>query len=1379
MTGKGGGMGGQMHLARARKHLVVWVNGKRYEVCGLHPRETTLAWLRKQGLTGTKLGCGEGGCGACTVVVTRRGRSGELEHASVNACLTPLCALDACSITTVEGLGSTRGGLHVVQQRLAEFHGSQCGMCTPGFVMALYALVENGETGLEHKLDGNLCRCTGYRPILDAAKALDPGYSRTAPCASGSCGEIEDCHASCTGSKLAAIGASAKDGSRRPAVDNFPSELVEGSLARDWLVVEAESCAWYRPPSLAILLALKKEHGLAAKLVCGNTEVGIEHKFKHKRYQVLVGLSAVVELAGVTETAEYVEVGGAATLAELDAFASASPDRGCRAVREMLAWFASRQIRNVASLAGNVATASPISDMNPMLVAMDAVVVAASADRGERLIKVREFFKSYRTVALEVDEVIAAIRLPKVVSRFEYVSPFKQARRREDDISIVTSGMRVRLEPAAEAWLVTGAWIGLGGMAPTTVAATATETFLVGKPWSRETLVAAVDILASETRLPVNVPGGMPEYRSTLCASFLHKFFVQVCVALADDVAEDESSLPPVPAIEDREISAAVTFLNAERPVSEGYQRWPKQDGIALDPSFDEEKKRAPVGEPLAHLSAFKQVTGEAKYADDHLPKPTDDCLHAALVLTTVARGRLSRVDASKALACPGVVGYYSAADVRGDNAIGAVVKDEECFVTETVTSVGQPIGIVVAESQDAALDAARLVEVDYDVDASDPPVLSIDDAIAAKSYFGAPHTIVDGASFDEAVARCDDALVVEGETYLGGQEHWYLECNSSVCFPLEDGGMKVVSSTQNPAKTQAFVASVLGVPASRVSCSVGRMGGGFGGKETRSVFVCAALAVAADAIGRPVKLTLDRDVDMAITGTRHAFKGVYRVAARRSTGELVALDVELFANAGYSFDLSQAVVDRAVLHSDNSYKFPNLRAIGYCCKTNIASNTAFRGFGGPQGMFVCETALDHVAAALEMPSHELRRRNLYAVGDLTHYHQRLEPQIDLPSLWDRCLAESDYAARVDAVAEYNATHRWRKRGLAMVPTKFGISFTAKFLNQGGALVHVYGADGSVLVSHGGTEMGQGLHTKVIQATARAFGIPVAKVHIEETATDKVANSSPSAASLSTDLYVMATLDACRQIIERLKPIRAQLPPDAPFETVVKKAYFSRVNLSAQGFYIVPGDRCGYDFAAPVPPGADNSARGQPFNYFTSGVAAAEVEVDILTGDAHARRVDVYMDLGCSINPAIDVGQIEGAFAQGFGLFCLEEIVIGDPKTHSWVRPGHFFTKGPGAYKIPAANDTPIDFRVALVNNPNAFAVHSSRAVGEPPLFLGSVAYFALKDAITSARRDAGLTGHFVVDAPLTPERIRMACVDDYTKLFCTTSDNFRAKGSF
>jgi len=541
-------------------------------------------------------------------------------------------------------------------------------------------------------------------------------------------------------------------------------------------------------------------------------------------------------------------------------------------------------------------------------------------------------------------------------------------------------------------------------------------------------------------------------------------------------------------------------------------------------------------------------------------------------------------------------------------------------------------------------------------------------------------------------------------------------------------------------------------------------MGGGFGGKETRTVMTSSVIALAAYRLKRPVKINLDRDVDMWITGTRHPFIGRYKAGAGPD-GKLRAIDVTLYANAGYSMDLTEPVMGRALFHCDGNYKIPNVRAEGFMCMTNTASNTAYRGFGGPQGLLVAEAYITHLANKLKISPEELRARNLYAFdGDRTHFAQLME-KCPLQRMWQELSSSSDYAARVEEIQRFNKTSRWRKRGIAHMPTKFGIAFTAKFMNQGGALVHVY-TDGTVLVTHGGTEMGQGLHTKMCQVAARSFSIPVEDVYIKETATDTVPNSTPTAASASSDLYGMAILGACEEILGRMRPYLEKAKGN--WKSAVSAAYFDRCDLSAHGFYKTQG--IGYDFAIP-----NNKERGKPFNYFTYGDACTEVEIDVLTGDMRILRADVLMDVGNSLNPSIDIGQVEGAFTQGFGWAMIEETVWGC-KEFPWLKPGTCFTRGPGTYKIPSFNDTPVDLRITLVKdsvNPNA--IHSSRAIGEPPFTLGASAFFAARKAIESAREDAGCKDDFFeLSLPLTPERIRLACGDEYATQFTSKSSRPR-----
>ncbi|XP_078117513.1 xanthine dehydrogenase/oxidase-like [Sander vitreus] len=702
-----------------------------------------------------------------------------------------------------------------------------------------------------------------------------------------------------------------------------------------------------------------------------------------------------------------------------------------------------------------------------------------------------------------------------------------------------------------------------------------------------------------------------------------------------------------------------------------------------------------------------------------------------------------SSIDSSVAEAMPGVACCVFAKDIPGSNAVGPITYDETVLADGQVTCVGHIIGAVVADTQLAAQRAAKAVRVQYQ---DLPHIVTIQEAIAAQSFYQPIRTIKSG-DLEAGFKQADHIL--EGEMHIGGQEHFYLETNVTLAVPRgEDGEMELFVSTQSPSKTQLLVAKVLGVPANRVMVRVKRMGGGFGGKETRTTVLSTVVAVAANKLKRPVRCMLDRDEDMLVTGGRHPFYGKYKVGFLNS-GKVVALDVSYYSNAGNSMDLSLSIMERALFHMENSYSVANVRGRGFVCRTNLPSNTAFRGFGGPQGMMVTESWVTDVAQSLGRPAEEVRRLNLYVEGESTPYNQMLD-QLTLDRCWDECLQRSGYQQRRAAADLYNRLNRWTKRGLAIVPTKFGISFTAAFLNQAGALVHIY-TDGSVLLTHGGTEMGQGLHTKMVQVASRVLGIPCSKIHISETSTNTVPNTSPTAASASSDLNGAAVLNACQTLIQRLAPYKT-LNPKGSWEDWVKAAYFDRVNLSANGFYKTPD--LGYSF---------DTNSGRVFNYFTYGVACSEVEIDCLTGAHKNLSTTIVMDVGHSLNPAIDIGQVEGGFLQGLGLFTLEEL-------HYSPR-GVLLTRGPGSYKIPAFGDIPTQLTVSLLRDaPNDKAIFASKAVGEPPLFLAASVFYAIKDAITAARVESGVSGPFRLDSPASAERIRTACCDRFTKL-CPPAD--------
>jgi xanthine dehydrogenase large subunit len=751
------------------------------------------------------------------------------------------------------------------------------------------------------------------------------------------------------------------------------------------------------------------------------------------------------------------------------------------------------------------------------------------------------------------------------------------------------------------------------------------------------------------------------------------------------------------------------------------------------------------VGVPHPHESAHLHVAGEATYVDD-MPELAGT-LHAAFGLSPVAHGRLLSIDLDAVRKMPGVVDAFGADAIPGRNDCGPIVHDDPILADGALSYLGQPTFIVLAHTRDAARRAAAQARQVVAFDAL-PPVLSARDAHARQQYVLPPMHLTRGDA-QAAIAQAPRRL--KGSWSIGGQEQFYLEGQIAYAVPLEDGGMLVYCSTQHPTEMQNVVAHALGADAHRVHVQCRRMGGGFGGKESQSaIFACAA-AVAARRLGVPVKLRPDRDDDFLVTGRRHGFEYDYDVGYD-DAGRVLGAEIDLISNAGFSADLSGPVMTRALCHVDNAYWLPHLALHGWSAKTNTQSNTAFRGFGGPQGAIVIEHILDEIARALGKDPLDVRRANFYGTteSNVTPYGQVVDDNI-IHGLVDELVQTSDYAQRRAQIAAFNAWSPVLKRGIALTPVKFGISFNVAYFNQAGALVHVY-VDGSILVNHGGTEMGQGLNTKVAQVVAHELGVPLRRVRCTATDTQKVANTSATAASTGADLNGKAAQDAARRIRERLAAFAAERyrvrAADVHFadDTVhagehrvafcvlVQQAYMARVQLWSDGFYATPGLHWDRD-----------TLQGKPFFYFAYGAAVSEVVVDTLTGESRLLRADLLHDVGRSLNPAIDIGQVEGAFIQGMGWLTSEEL-----KWHP--QTGLLMTHAPSTYKIPTANDCPADFRVALYEADNVSdTIHRSKAVGEPPLLLPFSVFFAIRDAVSA------VAAHRVdpkLSAPATPEAV-------------------------
>jgi len=772
------------------------------------------------------------------------------------------------------------------------------------------------------------------------------------------------------------------------------------------------------------------------------------------------------------------------------------------------------------------------------------------------------------------------------------------------------------------------------------------------------------------------------------------------------------------------------------------------------------------VAKPLPHDSAPLHVAGQARYVDD-IPLPAD-ALHLAFGLSTVAHGEIVGMDLSAVRAAPGVVLVLTAADLPHHNDVSPSPWHEPMLAEGTVHHVGQAIFLVAATSHHAARRAARLAKIDY---RELPAILTVDDALAANSRFEDGPRVWSMGDSEAAIATAP--RVIEGRIEMGGQEHFYLEGQAAVAFPGEGGDMHVVSSTQHPTEIQHKVAEAIGRPMHAVRVECRRMGGGFGGKESQGNAPACACAVVAHLTGRAAKMRYDRDDDFLITGKRHDFRIDYR-AGVDDTGRILGLDLVQATRGGWSLDLTLPVADRAMLHAGNAYHLPHMRVTSHRLRTNMQSATAFRGFGGPQGVIGMERVIDHIAHALGLDGAEVRRRNFYAAPaptgpgtarryggahspkaemlgpQNTHYGQPVEDFL-LHEMVARLEETSDYAARRVAIRDWNAANPVLKRGIALTPVMFGISFTLTHMNQAGALVHVY-QDGSIHLNHGGTEMGQGLFQKVAQVAADRFGVGPEMVRITATDTGKVPNTSATAASSGTDLNGMAVQDACDTIRDRIAahlasvhqadPARVRFADGQvhvagnaiPFADAARQAWMARVSLSSTGFYATP--KIHWDRIR---------GRGRPFYYFAHGAAVTEAVIDTLTGEYRLLRADILHDCGRSLNPAIDIGQIEGGYVQGAGWLTMEELV--------WDDRGRLRTHAPSTYKIPCASDTPEVFNVALWDNENREdTVYRSKAVGEPPFMLGTSAFLAISDAVAACGPQ-----YPALDAPATPERVLAA----------------------
>uniref|UniRef100_A0A4W4EGL9 xanthine dehydrogenase n=1 Tax=Electrophorus electricus TaxID=8005 RepID=A0A4W4EGL9_ELEEL len=1196
----------------------------------------------------------------------------------------PICQLHGAAVTTVEGIGNTKTRLHPVQERIAKAHGSQCGFCTPGMVMSMYTLLRNkpkpSMEDITEALGGNML--THTHSVIHTCKThtiyiyvelfrkedllpLDPTQDLI-----------------------------------------FPPELIRMAESPEQTTQKfhGERMTWISPITLDELVQLKTQYP-QAPVVMGNTNVG-EYKgvrcYVHNSYVQWISLFSILkyDLIRCCSLSTVQSV-----LERCVCSLPAEHTQTYAALLGQLRHVGGQQIRNVATLGGNVASAYPNSDLNPILAAGRCSLLLQTKEGKRRVPLDKDFFVGFRKTTLRPDELVLSVFIP-ISRKGEVVRAFRHAPRKTNALPTVTTGMRVWFHDGSD--VVREMSVYYGGVGACTFCAERTSQQVTGRPWNEATLNEAYRVLVDEVTLGVSAPGGQVVFRRSLTLSLFFRFYLHVLQYLKDMV---RLSHPP---------PWTKTYV-AEVPCEQNSAMEPLP--CVIGPGYQEFQVRSaqdPVGQPVPHSSALTHATGEAVYCDD-IPHMNRE-VFLSLVTSTKAHAKIIHIDVSRALDMPGVVDVITAKDIPGQKFQSFTGINEEVLVEEEVTCVGQIICAVVADTKQHGKLAAAALKVTYE-DLPDR-IFTTEEAVEQCSFYAPQRTLQRG----DIHMAFQEAEHIYEEIRVGGQEHFYMETQSMLVIPArEQKEVKVYLSTQHPTCAQMSVAETLGIPANRVSCHVKRVGGAFGGKITKASILACITAVAAWKTERPVRCVLERGEDMLITGGRHPVLGKYKVGFMND-GKIIAADVHYFVNAGNTPDESVLVVEKMLVQLDNAYNIPNLRGQSVACKTNLPSSTAFRGFGVPQSMVVIENMIHDVAMTLGRPAEEIKEMNLYKGLSRTHYKMEFDPE-NLHCCWVECKKRSELGRRRPAVAEFNRRNRWKKRGIAMVPIKYGVGFGHSFLQQAAALVHIY-KDGSVLVSHGGIEMGQGLHTKVQQVVSRELNIPLSLIHISETCTSAVPNTNPTAASFGTDANGMAVWDACQTLYKRLEPVRKK-DPSGTWKSWIATAFQERISLSATGFY--RGHELSMDW---------QKQEGRPYTYFTYAVCCSEVELDCLTGEyrvahTHARALCVC----ARVCVRVRVWQIKGAFMQGLGLYTMEELKFSPS--------GSLHTRGPGQYKIPAVCDVPLQFN----------------GIGEPIVFLGSSVFFAMKEAITAARTDVGLSGPFPLRTPATPEHACLACNTHFNQM--------------
>jgi len=1306
--------------------LIFYVNGKEIREEKIEPTMSLLNYLRtKLKLTGSKINCDDGVCGSCTVMLSRWDvKEKKVINYSVNSSLIPVASLHGQAVTTIEGLTSTTTDLHPLQKRLMELNGASCGICIPGVIMSMYTLLCNKQfptmDDIEDALQGNTCRCGSYCSIIYACKT----FAKSEACST----EDPEKSDQPTSKNVTEDVSNIKSDNQDSFENIFPKLLLKQSKKgkfRKLVHFSSDACTWFRPVSLKGLLNLKTKYP-NAKLVSGNSKLGAECRLDEE-YPIMINVSKVKEMCEIHLENKGITVGASCTLNEIKKYFNDlmqnDPNnfqyQPLEAFNKILSSYGGNQIRNIASLGGNIMASSPISELNALWLANSCLVnvMRCGINQCRSVMMNSKFFTDYKKNCIGENEVVLSIYIP-FTKKNQHLRVYKVSRRKTDDVSIVNAAMKVEFHPGSST--VKHYHVAYGGISSTLIMPEVSMNQILGRDWQHTKLVDDMALwLRQEIQLKPDSPGGMPSYRETLAISFFQKFYHDIRYRLHSQ----EILIDGTPKTE---LSSFQPLHNKLADFSYS-TNWSKITG-------DENEE---IGSSRPFKSGKLHATGKSMFVDD---LPTyEDQLYICMVTSTRALAKIVKVDISAASKHPGFVDYINKRDVTGSNFYGVNLEDQ-VFADEKVVRFGQIIGAVVADSHKHANECARLVTVKYE-DISNP-VVTIENAIEHESYHK-KILLKQGNSISE-YESCE--VKVESQFRVGPQQHFYPETQNCLVVPTEDQ-IEIYSSTQSPFQVQLQVSNVLNIPSNKISVKVKRLGGSFGGKNQNSLYAVNPAAVAAKKLRKPIKCRFNRHDDMVITGSQSSFLAKYKIGAK-SSGEIVSVILELYSNAGNTIGCSEEIMKRAILSIDNVYKIPNLQVTGYICKTNIASSTMSRGNGIPQALIITEDMIEKLAVNLSVDSKKIRELNMYVDTDKSFCNLPING-VNLLQCWDQCVIKSSYLSRKVEVDDFNRKNVHRKRGISCITNKFGVLCDFETRQAASATVQI-NKDSSVLLSYSGIELGQGLHTKMQQIISKELGVPFELININQTSTETIPNPCTGFTTVSFDLNGMAVKSACETLAKRLVVYRQDT--NLSWQDIIKEAHKDNVNLTV----------------SEASPQFDNNwnwntetgeITGCPWLYAVGGCSISEVELDCLTGEHVVLRTDVVIDAGKSLNPFIDISQVESAFMEGYGLFCLEEPLYSSS--------GLLLSTNSATYKIPSFGQCPLQFNVHLLNDSsNPKGIYDCKSIEQSSLALSMSVFFAIKDAIKSHRKKANLSNEFQLNSPVTVERARMSIGDRFTTQF-------------